>query len=93
MRDEVIPLAVEQDAAEVEHAFGAIATPAHAGTVEPHAHEVSDGALDGAGGDVEIVGAQLVVAHAMAMLAQVLEDVEQLVAPQRRPVLQVTPHN
>ncbi len=53
----------------------------------------TDGAFDGAGGDVEVVGAQLVVAHAMAMLAQVLEDIDQLVAPQRSPVLQVTPHN
>jgi len=37
MRGEVIPLAVDQDAVEVEYTLGAIATPSYARTVEAHA--------------------------------------------------------
>lgn len=76
MRGELFPLAVEENAAQVEHALGSPSAPVHAGAVEPHAHEVAHGAraLDRPGRDVEIVATELVVAHAMAMLAEVLDD-------------------
>ena len=42
---ELVPLPVEVDAAQVQHALGAVAAPAHAGTVEAHADEVLAAAL------------------------------------------------
>jgi len=80
MGPELIPLAVEQDTAQMEHPLRSASAPSHAWTVESHANEVADRAFDDAGGDVEVVGAKRVVAHPMAVLAEVREDVEQLLA-------------
>src|SRR5580692_7996914 len=77
--DEVIPLAVEQDASQVQDHLGTVPSPAHAGPVEAYADQVADGALDDAGADVEVLPPQAVVAHADSVLAEVggglLQDV------------------
>ena len=80
MHGEVVPLAVEQDAAEVKHPLGSASAPAHPGAVETHADEVADRAFDGAGADVEVVAAERMVRHPMAMLAEVCEYIENLLA-------------
>jgi hypothetical protein len=81
MRGEVVPLTVEQDASQVEHPLGTTSAPTHPRAIETHSDEVADRTFDDAGGDVEIVAPKGVVAHAMAMLADVREDIEQLLAP------------
>lgn len=55
MFDEIVPLAVEQDAAEMEDVLGAVAAPAHPRTIEAHPDEVAHRPLDRAAADVEIV--------------------------------------
>ncbi len=80
MRGEVVPLTVEQDAAQVEYRLGAASAPSHPGAVKTHPDEVADRAFDDPSGDVEIVAPKRLVAHAMAMLADVCEHIEQLLA-------------
>ena len=75
--DEVVPLPVDHDAAQVEDHLRAIASPAHPGAVEPQADEVAHGALDGSRADVEIVTAELGVAHAALVFGEILHDAEQ----------------
>src|SRR5690606_41995785 len=50
--DEVIPLAADQDAPQLEDELGALAPPAHSGTVQAHGDDVADGTLDGSRADV-----------------------------------------
>lgn len=64
----------------MENAFGATSTPAHSRAVEPHAEQVAYSAFACASGNVQIVTSKVVIAHAMAMLAEVFENLEQLVA-------------
>jgi hypothetical protein len=73
---ESIPLTVWEDAAQVQYELGTVSSPTHAGTVEPEAREVSDGALDDAGPNVEIVAAQLGIAHAMLVVGEMIDDLE-----------------
>lgn len=80
MRGELVPLTVQQGAAEVEHVLRAASAPAHSRVVESHPDEVADGTFNRTRGDIEIVAAKHVVAHAMAMLAEVREDGEHLLA-------------
>jgi hypothetical protein len=53
------PLAVEQDAAQVQHQFGAFSAPAHPRAVQPQADEIAHCTLDGPCVDVEVVCAEL----------------------------------
>jgi hypothetical protein len=46
MRGERIPLAVDEDAAQVEHVLGAASAPSHPWTIEPHTDEVADSARE-----------------------------------------------
>ena len=78
MIDEVVPLAVEQDAAEMEDVLGAVAAPSHPRTIEAHPDEVAHGALDRAAADVEIVATEIVVAQAVLVLGEMLGDLEEL---------------
>src|SRR5215831_20774385 len=80
MHGELGPLTVEQDAAQVKNVFGSPSAPSHSRAIKSHADQVANGAFSSAGGDVEIVTAEHVVVHAMAMRAEVLEDLEQLLA-------------
>jgi len=66
MRGEVIPLAVEENAAQVEHMLGAASAPSHPRTIEPHTDEVADSAFARTGADLEIATAEFVVGHAVA---------------------------
>src|SRR6266567_8908052 len=58
----------------MKQALGATAAPAHPRSVEAYADEVAHGALSGAGADVEILPAQVSIAHAAPVFDQVLED-------------------
>src|SRR3990167_3512149 len=76
--NEVVPLAVEQDAAEMEDMLSPVAAPAHPRTIEPHADEVAHRPLDGAAADVEVVATEIVVAQAVLVLGEMLGDLEDL---------------
>ncbi|MCG5051484.1 MAG: hypothetical protein KA712_00855 [Myxococcales bacterium] len=52
--DEVIPLTVEFDAAELQQGLCTVSNPAHATLVEAQPDEVADGTLDHAGGKLEV---------------------------------------
>jgi hypothetical protein len=56
---EVRPLTVQQDAAQVQDALGALPSPPHTGAVEAHSDQVADGAFDDTAPDDEVVCAQL----------------------------------
>ena len=58
---EVLPVCVDHDAAECQNMLGALAAPAHARAIEPSPDAVLDGALDRAGGDVQVFGDELLV--------------------------------
>jgi len=60
---EVVPLAVEENAAEVHHQLGPFSPPTHPRAVEAKADEVAYRALDGASADVEVITPQLGVGH------------------------------
>ena len=70
---ELRPLAVEQDAAQVQDALGALTPPAHARAVEAHSYQVANGAFDDAASDDEVVCAQLCVPEPLLMI---LEEAE-----------------
>ncbi|MBX3126117.1 MAG: hypothetical protein KF718_05350 [Polyangiaceae bacterium] len=65
----------------MEDGLGAVASPAHAGSVEPHADEMAHGALDHTAADRQVLAAELLVAHAGGVLGEVVDDlVEHLAA-------------
>jgi hypothetical protein len=48
---EVVPLVVEQDAAQVQDAFGSVTTPAHSRAIQAHSDQIADSAFDDARSD------------------------------------------
>jgi hypothetical protein len=54
---ELVPLVVEQDAAKMQHTFGSVSTPAHAGSVKPDSDEIADGTFNDTGSDGQVVTA------------------------------------
>src|SRR5690606_32621629 len=72
-RVQALARAVPEERRELEHSLGGPegTSPAYTGAVEAHADEVADGTLDSAGADVEILAAELGIAHAAAVFGEV----------------------
>ncbi|MBK6520048.1 MAG: hypothetical protein IPG04_39445, partial [Polyangiaceae bacterium] len=78
---EVTPEAIDEDAAELEDGLGAIATPPHAGAVEPDTDEVTYPPPDDSAGDVEVLSAQARVLQPSGVLAEVRRDLGEHFSP------------
>jgi hypothetical protein len=69
---EVVPEAVDEDTAEVEHGLGAVSAPPHPGAIEPDADEVPDGPFHDAASDLEVGVTELGVLHPRHVLDEVV---------------------
>jgi hypothetical protein len=74
MRGEGIPLAVEQDAAEMQYEFSTLASPSHPRAIQTDGDQVPDRTLDSAGSNVEPLSPEFFVAQASRVLLEVEED-------------------
>ena len=54
---EVVPLVVEQDASQVQDAFGSVTTPAHSRAIEAHSDKITDSAFDDTRSDWQVIAA------------------------------------
>jgi len=72
-----MPLSVEHDTAKLQDHLGAVASPAHAGSIKSQSNEVAYGPFDGAASDVEFRAAQCGVWHALVVLGEIVEDAQQ----------------